>query len=108
MFSVIRPLDFSSLVDFNLGNGRWSEVMNYVLRIAFFTSIAVVMFSNSAAADFWARVDRPWRNEELDKAIAFCRMQPSLSPSTDMFYDTLMGRQIQTCMHALGWISVAR
>jgi hypothetical protein len=86
--------------------------MKYSLLILAFALLAVVVFSDRASADYWVRLDRPWRNWELDQAIVFCRMQPRLNiqPAAGdniMFVDTLMGRQINACMHALGWIAVA-
>ena len=86
--------------------------MKYALRISVFALLTVVAFSDRAWADYWVRLDRPWRNWELDQAIVFCRMQPRLNiqpagHDVIMFVDTLMGRQINACMHALGWIAVA-
>jgi hypothetical protein len=88
------------------GNGQ--VCMYYQLRIMAVTILVTLSLSDYALADFWARVDRPWRNEELDKAIAFCRMQPRVTPNVTLFVDMLMGRQIDRCMDALGWIRVAR
>lgn len=82
--------------------------MSYTLRTLVAALVMSAVLSGQASADFWARTDRPWRNEELDKAIAFCRMQPRLTPDIPMFTDMLMGRQIDRCMDALGWIRVAR
>jgi len=61
-----------------------------------------------ASADFWARVDRPWSAWEVDRAIAFCRIQARVNSDARLFVDLVMGRQIDKCMHALGWIGVAR
>jgi hypothetical protein len=76
--------------------------------VAALTLIAAMMLPRPAAADFWARLDHPWTNWELDQAIRFCRQQPRLGTNTRMFVDQLMGRQIQTCMYSLGWIGVSR
>jgi hypothetical protein len=86
--------------------------MKYWLRISALALLAAVVFSDRASADYWVRLDRPWRNWELDQAIVFCRTQPRLNiqpatPDIIMFVDMLMGRQINRCMHALGWIAVA-
>jgi hypothetical protein len=82
--------------------------MHYALRTIVVASLVTVSLSDRALADFWARVDHPWRNEDLDKAIAFCRMQPRVTPDVTLFMDMIMGRQIDRCMDALGWIRVAR
>jgi hypothetical protein len=82
--------------------------MKRSILIAALTLIAATVLSRSAAADFWVRLDRPWTNWELNKAISFCRQQPRLTPDTRQFVDQLMGKQIQTCMYALGWVGVAR
>ncbi len=70
--------------------------------------LAVVTLPGNASADFWARVDRPWFPWEVDHAVAFCRIQPRLSSNIRLFVDVVMGQQIDKCMHALGWIGVAR
>jgi hypothetical protein len=82
--------------------------MNRIFLVAAFTSIAVMTLPRHATADDWARFDRPWTNWELTRAITFCRQQPRLTPNTRQFVDQLMGKQIQTCMYALGWIGVSR
>jgi hypothetical protein len=82
--------------------------MNYALRLFAFTLLATVSLSAYASADYWARIDRPWRAEELDQAIAFCRLKPQVSSDVKLFVDVLMGRQIDKCMHDLGWIGVAK
>ena len=61
-----------------------------------------------AAADHWARLDRPWTNAEVDQAMAFCRLQPRVDPSVRLFVDMVMGRSIDRCMYRLGWVGVAR
>jgi hypothetical protein len=80
--------------------------MKRILAIAVL-SIAAAM-PRPAAADSWVRFDRPWTNEEVERAIEFCRMQPRLGPDITLFVDQLMGKQIQRCMYALGWVGVAR
>ena len=82
--------------------------MDRTLRIAAIALIAAVIFPRDAAADYWARLDRPWTSVEVSKAIAFCRLHPRLDADIGMFDDLLMGKQIQKCMYALGWIGVAR
>lgn len=81
--------------------------MKRSLQIAMFALAAVTMAPHNAAADYWARLDRPWTAAELDRAVNFCRMQPGLGPNIKLFVDQLMGQQIQTCMRALGWVAVA-
>jgi hypothetical protein len=76
-----------------------------LLALAFF---AVVAAPGSASADFWARLDRPWSPWEVERAIAFCRIQPRVNNNERLFVDLVMGQQIDKCMHALGWIGVAR
>jgi hypothetical protein len=82
--------------------------MKRSIPIAALFITAVTMLPRPASADFWARLDRPWTTWELNQAISFCRQQPALNPNTRQFVDQLMGKQIQTCMYALGWIGVAR
>jgi hypothetical protein len=82
--------------------------MNYGARILALALLATISQADPASADFWARVDHPWSNEELDQAIGFCRMQPRVSPDVKLFIDMIMGKEIDRCMHALGWIRVAR
>jgi hypothetical protein len=82
--------------------------MNRILRIAVLVLITAVILPRGAAADFWARTDRPWTSFELNQAIAFCRIQARVDPNIGFFVDMVMGRQIDKCMHALGWIGVAR
>ena len=83
--------------------------MNYASRVLAFAILVTVSLSGYASADFWARIDgAPWRSEELEQAIAFCRIQPRVTPDVRVFVDVLMGQQIDKCMHALGWIGVAR
>jgi hypothetical protein len=81
--------------------------MKRPLRTALFLLIATVNLPTRASADFWTRTDRSWTNEELNKAIAFCRIQPRLNSDTGLLVDTIMGRQINKCMHALGWVGFA-
>jgi hypothetical protein len=69
---------------------------------------AFVASTTAASADFWARVDRPWSDSEVNRAIAFCRIQPRVNSDVRLFVDLVMGRQIDKCMRALGWIGVAR
>ena len=83
-------------------------VMKRNLPLAALILIAATLLPHPAAADFWARLDHPWTSWELDQAIRFCRQQPRLGTNTRMFVDQLMGKQIQTCMYALGWIGVSR
>ena len=82
--------------------------MNRTLCVAALTLTAAIMLPYPAIADDWVRLDRPWTNWELTRAITFCRQQPRLTPNTAQFVDQLMGKQIQTCMYALGWIGVSR
>lgn len=83
-------------------------VMNWILRISALALSAAVLLPRGAAADFWARTDRAWTSFELNEAIAFCRIQPRVDPNVSLFVDMTMGRQIDKCMYALGWIGVAR
>jgi hypothetical protein len=83
-------------------------LMNYTLRVSAIVLLGTVVLSEHASADFWVRVDHPWRNRDLDKAIAFCRMQPRVDSDFNLFVDLLYGQQIERCMHALGWVGVAR
>jgi hypothetical protein len=99
-------LDFESAAMIRL-QGRMGA-MNRILRVAAVTLIAAVILPRVAAADYWARLDRPWTSAEVSKAVAFCRLQPALGPDVRLFVDQLMGQQIQNCMYALGWIAVAR
>jgi hypothetical protein len=69
---------------------------------------ALVALPSAASADFWARVDRPWSPWEVERAIAFCRIQPRVNNDARLLVDVVMGQQIDKCMHALGWIGVAR
>jgi hypothetical protein len=85
-----------------------SGVMKWMLRIAALALIAAITVPRDAAADYWARLDRPWTSAEVSRAINFCRQQPGLRPDIRLFVDQLMGQQIQNCMYALGWIGVAR
>jgi hypothetical protein len=73
-----------------------------------FALFSVVLLPSTASADFWARVDRPWFPWEVDRAIAFCRIQPSVNNNAKLLIDVVMGQQIDKCMNALGWIGVAR
>jgi hypothetical protein len=73
-----------------------------------FALLTVVTLPSTASADFWARVDRPWFSWEVDRAIAFCRIQPRVNNDAKLLVDVVMGQQIDKCMHALGWIGVAR
>lgn len=82
--------------------------MYRVLQILFFAFIALTSLPGRASADFWARVDRPWLREELDQAIFFCRTQPRVGADVRLFLDVLRERQIDKCMHALGWVGFAR
>ena len=68
----------------------------------------IVALPTTASADFWARNDRPWSPWEVDRAIAFCRIQPRVNNDGKFLVDLVMGRQIDKCMQALGWIGVAR
>jgi hypothetical protein len=82
------------------------KAMRHVLSgLALF---AVMASPTAASADFWARVDRPWFPWEVDRAIAFCRIQPRVNNDGRFLVDLVMGRQIDKCMQALGWIGVAR
>jgi len=54
------------------------------------------------------RDQRPWTSREVNQAVAFCRIQARVDPNIGLFIDMLMGRQIEKCMYALGWIAVAR
>jgi len=82
--------------------------MSRTLQCSLIVLIAGMMLPRPAAADHWARLDRPWTNAEVSKAIAFCRMQPRTDPNIGLFVDMVMGRQIDSCMYGLGWIGVAR
>ena len=82
--------------------------MHRVLQILTLALIVFVALPGRASADFWARVDRPWSPEELDRAIYFCRLQPQVGANLRLFIDVLLERQIDKCMKALGWIGVAR
>lgn len=81
--------------------------MKRTLRVAALALVAAVTAPRGAAADYWARLDRPWTSAEVTRAVNFCREQPALGPNIRLFVDQLMGQQIQTCMRALGWIAVA-
>jgi len=83
-------------------------MMNWTFHVAALTLTAAMMLPSPATADDWVRLDRPWTNWELTRAITFCRQQPRLNPGTRQFVDQLMGKQIQTCMYTLGWIGVSR
>ncbi len=82
--------------------------MKRMLRIAALALIAGIAVPGGAAADYWARLDRPWTSAEVTRAVNFCRHQPALGPNIRLFTDQLFGQQIQNCMYALGWIGVAR
>jgi hypothetical protein len=77
-------------------------------RTSVLAVVAALASPLPASADFWTRVDRPWSNEELDRAIAFCHIQPRMTADTRQFVGVVMGEQIDRCMRALGWIGVAR
>jgi len=77
-------------------------------KIAVLLLVATLAAPVPASADFWARADRPWLAYEVDQSIFFCRTQPRVSANTRQFVGMLMGRQINKCMHALGWVGVAR
>jgi hypothetical protein len=81
--------------------------MDRILRVSALVLITAVAFPGAAAADYWARLDRPWTNAERSKAIAFCRLQLRVDPTISSFVDRLMGKQIQNCMYALGWVGIA-
>ena len=80
---------------------KWSP--SRLALVAVFVALPSV-----ASADSWARVDRPWAGWEVDRAIAYCRIQARVSSDVGLFVDVLMGQQIDKCMQALGWIGVAR
>jgi hypothetical protein len=82
--------------------------MSRALKIALLVLIAATMLPNLAKADYWTRVDRPWSNAQLKRAIAYCRLVPQVNPDTDLFVDMVMGREGDKCMHSLGWIGLAR
>jgi hypothetical protein len=65
-------------------------------------------YSERFSPDFWTRFDHVWSRWELRHAISFCRDQPRVDPSIDLFIDLVQGKQIDRCMRALGWIPVAR
>ena len=72
-------------------------------------SVLIFTFSHGLArADFWTRPDRPWSYWELKQAIHYCRVYPRVSGNIPGFVDLLVGRQMDKCMYALGWIGVAR
>jgi hypothetical protein len=83
-------------------------MMSRILQTLMLVLVIAVSLPTPASADFWTRSDRPWLNEELDRAIAFCRMQSRIDPNIGLFVDMVMGQQIDRCMHALGWTGVAR
>jgi hypothetical protein len=82
--------------------------MYRVLQISIFAFIAITSLPGRASADFWARVDRTWLQEEIDQAVFFCRTQRRVGADVRLFLDVLRERQIDKCMHALGWVGVAR
>ena len=61
----------------------------------------------AAAANDWTRYDRPWRYDELQRAIELCRLQPRVNPDVGLFIDQMDGVQLDKCMHALGWVAIA-
>jgi hypothetical protein len=82
--------------------------MNRALKIVLLVLIAAIMLPDLARADYWTRVDRPFSNAQLKRAIAYCRLVPQVNPDTTAFVDMVMGQEIDKCMHSLGWIGLAR
>jgi len=82
--------------------------MNYRVQISVLGVLATTALPGVGWADYWARLDRPWTNWEVTQAIEYCRVQPKVDARVRVFVDTVMGQQIDKCMHALGWVGVAR
>jgi len=82
--------------------------MKPTLRASALLLVAMLISPDRAAADFWTRVDRPWSHEELERAMAFRRIQPRVDARANVFVDMVEGVQIDKCMRALGWVGVAR
>jgi hypothetical protein len=79
----------------------------------FFKIVAAIVFililsQEASRADFWARTDGAGSYWELRHAIHYCRVVPRVTERIPVFMDLLMGREIDRCMYALGWIGVAR
>ena len=80
-------------------------------RLCTFVAALVLIFicvQEIARADFWTRSDRPWSYWELRQAIHYCRVYPRVSGNIPGFVDLLVGREMDKCMYALGWVGVAR
>jgi len=82
--------------------------MGRFCKVVAATVLLLVFTQEIARADFWVRVDRPWSYWELKKAIHYCRVYPRVSGYIPGFVDLLVGREMDRCMYALGWIGVAR
>jgi hypothetical protein len=103
--SASQPFQFSIILKSIVELARLKSMRQVLSGLAL---LAIVASPTAASADFWARVDRPWFPWEIDRAIAFCRIQPRVNNDSRLFVDLVMGRQIDKCMQALGWIGVAR
>ena len=79
-----------------------------------FRLVGIVVFAllvprDIARADEWVRIDyRPWSYWEMKHAIHYCRVQQRVTDSSGVFINMVMGRHIDRCMYALGWVGAAR